>query len=363
MLVKLLSTLRSPQFECAVVSLLDSGTQGPPIRDLGVPVHELQVNSVEGSLSAIWRLQKISHNFKPDIIQGWMYHGNLAACCAWFGMRTRARLFWAVRHSVIGMKCERPLTRLVIRAGALLSRLPTRIIFNSQLSRNQHEAIGFCSDRNVVIPNGFLVRSFRPNTEARAKMRTALGISPEAPVVGMVARDHPMKDHATLLNAAALVLKQRVSAVFVLAGRGIDRANSRLVLMIEQLGISGSVRLIGEVTETEALYPAFDVLGLSSAWGEAFPNVLGEAMACGIPCVATDVGDARQIIGDTGYVVSPSRPLELATKLLAILNVDQTDYATLSRRARQRIKEHYSLDRIADSFRNVYISFNLGGAN
>ena len=177
----------------------------------------------------------------------------------------------------------------------------------------------------------------------------------------MVARDHPTKDHATFLNAAALVLKQRPSAVFVLAGPGIDCANSRLVFMIQQLAMSESVRLIGEVTDTESLYPAFDVLGLSS-WAEAFPNVLGEAMACGIPCVATDVGDAHQIIGDTGYVVSPSRPGEFATKLLAILSIQKTDYAILSKRARQRIKEHYSLDRVADCFRNIYASSNLDRA-
>jgi glycosyltransferase involved in cell wall biosynthesis len=358
MLVKLLSMINCPQLECSVVSLLDSGTQGARLRDLGVPVHELHVNSLRGLISAVWRLQNIVHNLKPDIIQGWMYHGNLAACYAWLGTRTRSRLFWGVRHSFMGMKCERPMTRLVIRVGAILSRFPTYVIFNSQLSRNQHEALGFCSGRNVVIPNGFLVWHFRPNTEARAEMRRALGISPEAPVVGMVARDHPMKDHATFLNAAALVLKQCPSAVFVLAGPGIDRSNFRLVFMIKQLGIGESVRLVGEVTDTEFLYPAFDVLGLSS-WAEAFPNVLGEAMACGIPCVATDVGDARQIIGDTGYVVSPSCPAELATKLLVILSVEKTDYAILSKRARQRIREHYSLDRIANCFRNVYASFNL----
>jgi glycosyltransferase involved in cell wall biosynthesis len=131
--------------------------------------------------------------------------------------------------------------------------------------------------------------------------------------------------------------------------------------MIRQSGVYDSVRLIGEVRDTESLYPAFDVLGLSSAWGEAFPNVLGEAMACGIPCVATDVGDAKEIIGDTGYVVSPSRPSELATKLLAILRAEKAEYVAMSKRARERIKKRYSLDSITDRFRDVYASSKLDG--
>jgi len=124
--------------------------------------------------------------------------------------------------------------------------------------------------------------------------------------------------------------------------------------MIEQFGLEDSVRLIGEKRGTDTLYPAFDVLALSSAWGEAFPNVLGEAMACGIPCVATDVGDTRQIIGNTGYVVSPSRPDELATKLLAVLSAENDNDIPLGDLARQRIEELYSLDTIGDSYRSVF---------
>ncbi len=356
MLVKLLWVLNSRECECCVVSLLDSGTQGPVIRDLGVPIHELHVNRVLGFLSAVWRLQGITRSFKPDVIQGWMYHGNLAACCAWLSVWRRPRLFWGVRQTFTGMKYEKPMTRLVIRACAAFSDFPTHVVFNSQLSREQHEAIGFCSARSLVIPNGFDLWRFRPNLEARARVRKELGILSHAPVVGMIARDHPMKDHATFLKAAARVIQQLPSTVFVLAGRGVDRTNTRILSMIEQFGLSNSVRLVGEAADTESLYPAFDVLGLSSAWGEAFPNVLGEAMACGIPCVATDVGDTRQIIGNSGYVVSHSSPDELATKLLAVLTIEKADYTTLANLARHRIERHYSLDRIADGYRSVYAS-------
>jgi glycosyltransferase involved in cell wall biosynthesis len=356
MLTKLLWALAPRGCECSVVSLLDSGTQGSVIEDLGVAVHELHVNRPEGLLSAIWHLRRLTRSFKPDVIQGWMYHGNLAACCAWLGVWRRPRLFWGVHQTFKGMKDEKPMLRLVIRACAALSRFPTHVIFNSQKSREQHEAIGFCSARSLVIPNGFDVWLFRPNRKARVQTREELGISSDVPVVGMVARDHPMKDHATFLNAAARVRQQLPSTVFVLVGPGMDRTNTRVRAMIKQFGLGDSVRLIGETTDTDFLYPAFDVLGLSSAWGEAFPNVLGEAMACGIPCVATDVGDTRQIIGKTGYVVSPSRPDQFATKLLDVLSVEKADRTTLGDLARQRIEERYSLEQIADGYRSLYVS-------
>jgi glycosyltransferase involved in cell wall biosynthesis len=354
MLANLLWVLAPRGCECCVVSLLDSGTQGSVIEDLRVPVYELNVNRITGLLSAVRGLQRITRSFQPDVIQGWMYHGNLAAFCAWLGVRRRSRLFWSVRQTFKGMKYEKPMTRRVIRACAALSRFPAHVIFNSQMSREQHEAIGFCSARSLVIPNGFDLWLFRPNLKARAQTREELGISSGTPLVGMVARDHPMKDHATFLNAAARVKQQLPSTVFVLAGPGVDGTNARMLAMIEQFGLEDSVKLIGEKRGTDTLYPAFDVLALSSAWGEAFPNVLGEAMACGIPCVATDVGETRQIIGNTGYVVSPSRPDELATKLLAVLSAENDSDIPLGDLARQRIEELYSLDRIGDSYRSVF---------
>lgn len=356
MLVKLLGELTARGCECCVVSLLDSGTQGFALKRLDVPVHHLRVNRFIGLLAAAGRLQCITRRFRPEIIQGWMYHGNLAAYCGWIGSQRRARLFWGIRQTFKGMMYEKPLTRMVIRACAALSTFPTHVIFNSEMSLEQHEAIGFCSARSLVIANGFDLRLFRPNPEARAVTREELGISQDAPVIGMVARNHPMKDHATFLTAAARVKQQLTSTIFVLAGPGMDRTNNRIVAMTERLGLANSIRLIGEKKETNALYPAFDVLALSSAWGEAFPNVLGEAMACGIPCVATDLGDIRQIIGYTGHVVPPSSPQELATKLLNILSMGKAEWLTLGGLARRRIEERYSLEQIANSYQNIYIS-------
>lgn len=354
MLVKLLAALDRTRCECLVVSLLDAGTQGGPIREIGVPVLELRIDRLGGFLAAGWQLLRIARRFRPHVVQGWMYHGNLAAAWAWLAVCRSARLFWGVRQTFHGMAAERPLTRLAIRAGAALSGMPAAIIFNSHVSAAQHDAIGFRRDKAAVIPNGFDLERFRPDAETRARIRSTLDIPPTAPVVGLVARDHPMKDHDTFLEAAALIARQLPDAVFVLAGRNIDRANQRIAQKIAALGLAAALRLLGEVRDTESLYPAFDVLALSSSRGEAFPNVLGEAMACGVPCVATDVGDARSIIGDTGGIVPVADPAALAEEILALLRLPETERCAFGKRARERVRRLYSLDSVAIAYRDCW---------
>ncbi len=355
MLVKLLVALDRTRCECLVVSLLDAGTQGESIREMGVPVLELRIDRLSGLLAAGWRLLRIARRFRPHVVQGWMYHGNLAAAWVWLADRS-ARLFWGVRQTFHGMAAERPLTRIVIRMGAALSGMPAAIIFNSRVSAEQHGAIGFRSDKAVIISNGFDLERFRPDAEIRARMRSSLDIPPTAPVVGLVARYHPMKDHDMFLEAAALIARQLPDAIFVLAGRDIDRANHVLAQKIAALDLAAALRLLGEVRDTESLYPAFDVLALSSARGEAFPNVLGEAMACGLPCVATDVGEARSIIGDTGGIVPVADPAALAGEILALLRLPEAERAVLGKRARERVARFYSLDSVAAAYRNCWDS-------
>ena len=354
MLVKLLATLAGRQCECAVVSLLDAGSQGAPIRALGIPVSELRINRPAGLVAAPFRLAAIARRFRPDAIQGWMYHGNLAALWAWLASGRAARLVWGVRQTFHGMAREKPATRLVIRLNALCSRLPAAIIFNSRASAGQHAAIGFVSGQAAVIPNGFDPRGFHPDAEARAQRRAELGIVADAPVVGLMARYHPMKDHEGFLQAAALIARELPEARFVLAGSGVDTANAAIGARIDALGLSSRVRLLGEVAAPETLYPAFDVLALSSAWGEAFPNVLGEAMACGVPCVATAVGDAEWIVGDTGAIVAPAQPAALAQRTVELLRLSAVERSALGERARARVLKLFALGAVAEDYRQCY---------
>jgi len=356
MLVKLVSQLQGRPCEFAVVSLLDAGTQGPLLRDLGVPVDALRIRRPLALPALPLRLRRYVHRFRPDVIQGWMYHGNLAATIAHRLAGSRACLFWSIRQTFYGMAHERPLTRLVIRANAALSAAPQRVVYNSTLSRAQHAAAGFKDERGIVIPNGFDTELFRPDPAARAAARSRLGIPERADVIGLVARDHPMKDHANFFAAAGRLAQARPDVFFVLAGAFVDSSNARLEALVAQAGLQGRTRLLGEVADVQRLYPAFDVAVLSSAWGEAFPNVLGEALACAVPCVSTDVGDAAAIVGAAGRIVPPADSERLSAAIVEVLNLGVEGRRAMGEAGRQRVERHYSLTAIADSYRALYAS-------
>lgn len=356
MLVKLVSRLQGRSCEFAVVSLLDAGTQGSALRELGVSVDELRIRRPFAFPALPLRLRRTVRRFRPDVIQGWMYHGNLAATIARRLTGSHARLLWGIRQTFYGMAHERPLTRLVIRANAALSATPQRVVYNSTLSRVQHAAAGFKDERGIVIPNGFDTEQFRPDPDARSAARSRLDIPERAEVVGLVARDHPMKDHANFLAAAGRVAHARPDVFFVLAGAGVDPSNARLDALLTQSGLQGRARLLGEVADVQRLYPAFDVAVLSSAWGEAFPNVLGEALACAVPCVATDVGDAATIVGEAGRIVPPAGSERLAAAIVEVLSLGAEGRRALGEVGRRHVERHYSMAAVAESYLALYAS-------
>jgi glycosyltransferase involved in cell wall biosynthesis len=233
---------------------------------------------------------------------------------------------------------------------ALLSRRPRAIIYNSHLGARQHEALGFAKEKRHIIDNGFDTDLFKPNRDARLKIRAQLGIADDVPLIGCVARLHPMKDHANFLRAAHKVIGVRPETIFVLVGRNTE--TTELVKVICELGLDNNVRALGERSDIPAIMAALDILVLPSAWGEAFPNVVGEAMACGIPCIATDVGDSGRIVGDTGIVV-PSRDSDaLAQGMLSLLR--RPDRKALGDRARKRIVSEFSLGAMIRNYSDLY---------
>jgi glycosyltransferase involved in cell wall biosynthesis len=287
--------------------------------------------------------------FKPEVVQGWMYHGNVVA----YAVRPfcRGRLFWGIRQALGALDRESPATNRLIRVGARLSSRTEGIIYNSTRARRDHEDAGYAVARGVIVPNGFDTARLRPDVEARARFRGKLELPEASVLVGHVARFHAVKDHATFLHAAAGMSEPRVR--FVMAGRGVDASNAELTGLIERLGLKGRVTLLGEADEVHAVLPGLDVLCVSSR-SEAFPNVLGEAMSCGVPCVTTDVGDAAQIVGETGHVVPVGDPARLAESLRAIVQMDAEARIRLGRAARQRIVEHYSLDSMITQYQRIY---------
>lgn len=217
-----------------------------------------------------------------------------------------------------------------------------------------HVAAGYQADKMRVIPNGFDLGRFRPDDEARHALRTVIGVAAETPLVGLMARYDAQKNHAGFIEAAALIHRQLPAVHFVLAGEGIDDHNSTLTDAIQAHGLETFIHLKGRRDDMPSLMAALDVLASSSSYGEAFPNVLGEAMACGVPCVVTDVGDSAEIVGDTGRVVQSGDMAGLARHIVELLGLPPAQKLALSSEARMRVETNYEIGQVAGRYMSFY---------
>jgi glycosyltransferase involved in cell wall biosynthesis len=350
MLLKLCSRLDRSRIAPSVISLSDKGVIGARVEALGIPVHTLNIGRSRLSLAGLLRLRRLVLNLRPNLIQGWMYHGNLAASLA-AGSKP---VVWGIRQSLYGLDKERVLTRWVIRLGAVISRSTRAIVYNSRTSARQHEQFGFDASRTQIIPNGFDTEVFRPDENARASIRRELGLSDDAILIGLIGRYHPMKDHRNFLSAAVLLAKKFPNVHFLLAGCEVDVGNTSLGAMIMDFGLGGRVFLLGERKDIPWLNGALDIASSASAWGEGFANVIGEAMSCGVPCVVTDVGDSAWIVGDTGWVVPPRNSEALATAWNNLIALGREGRQALGMQARQRVIENFSLGAVVEQYEDLY---------
>jgi glycosyltransferase involved in cell wall biosynthesis len=353
MLYKLMSAIDRATFECDVVSLLDAGPVAERIRALGVPVRSLGMRRGAPSPHGLVRLARWMRQDPPDVVQTWLYHADLVG-----GLASRlaggAPVAWNIRQSTLDPRGNKRSTIWTGRVCAWLSRwLPTRIVCCSEASARLHTALGYASERMIVIPNGFDLAAFRPDPAARRAVRAELGVPDQAPLVGLVARFDPHKDHRVFAAAAGRLAVRRPDVHFVLCGDGIVDENARLVGWLRAAGVRERCHLLGRRDDTPRLNAALD-LAASSSYGEGFPNVLGEAMACGVPCVATDVGDSALIDGDTGRVVPPRDPDALADAWEALLALEPSARAALGLAARQRVEAQFSLPTVVRRYETLY---------
>lgn len=353
MLYKLLARTDRTRFEPVVVSLMEGGALRPRVEALGVKVHTVGVRPKLPTPLDLWRLVRLTREIDPDLVVGWMYHSCLAVQLAGLLSKTKAATLWSVHYSVNSLAAEKRLTAAVIRACARLSRMPRRIIYVSRDGRAKHGPLGFSTQNGCVIPNGVDADAFKPSPEARAPVRAELGLDENALLVGMVSRYHPMKDHANFLRAAATLSEGHAGAHFVLVGRGADEENAELRGLINELGLAGRTHLLGERHDVPRLTAALDIFSLSS-YCESFPNVIGEAMACAVPCVVTDVGDAEWIVGDTGRVVPARDPSALAHAWAELVALGAEGRAELGRAALARACELFPVKSIVRRYETLY---------
>jgi glycosyltransferase involved in cell wall biosynthesis len=332
-------------FRNRVISLMGPGHYGPLLEAAGIPVTCLHMHPGRPSPGAALRLLASVRALPCDIVQGWMIHGNLAATFARRWGKREAALVWNQRLSLETLPDLSRLKRGLIRLEARLSKGPEAIIHNSARSRRQYAAHGYADARALHLPNGFDTDKWAPNADIRQRVRRELAIPDAARVIGYVGRGHPQKDLANLFGAFAKVAPTHSEAVLVAVGRGHEHYAAP----------SDRVRLLGQRGDVPDLMCGFDLLCLSSR-AEGFPNVVGEAMASGVPCVTTDVGDARHIVGDTGWVAPPRDTDRLAACLDAALTCTPEALRARGARARARIVKDFSIASVVDRYIALYQS-------
>jgi glycosyltransferase involved in cell wall biosynthesis len=355
MLYGLLSRLDRTRFAPQVISMIDLelGPLSKTFQTLGIPLRSLGMRPGRPNPVSVLRLAQWLREDRPDVISTWMYAADLVGGVA-AKLAGGIPVAWGIRHGDLSCECNKWLTLQTVKACAQMSHwLPTRIICNSEASNKTHVAAGYSVDKMIVIPNGYDLTMFKPDPAARASVRKELEIPEETLLIGLVGRFVTLKDHHNFVQAAALLHRDRPDVHFVLCGDDVIWTNPQLVRWIQEAGIAGRCRLLGTRTDIPRLTAAFDI-ATSSSFGESFANVIAEAMSCGVPCVATDVGDSARIVGQTGRVVPPQNPKELANALRELVELGRKGRTRLGIAARGRIQKHFDLPDIVMRYQNLY---------
>jgi glycosyltransferase involved in cell wall biosynthesis len=339
-----------------VVSLMDEGFHGEHLAAAGVPVHALGMPRGRITVRGLARLYRIIRQRDPDVVQTWMYHADLIGGVL-ARLAGKRAVVWGIRNAYLNPMTSVWSTRAVARACALLSgTVPARIVSCSVAGARAHTSLGYSAAKMTVIANGYDVERLAPDEGARGRLRREWGVEPDVFLVGMVARWDAQKDHATLLHALGL-LQTRLPMAWrcILVGPDMTPDNRTLMTLLEAHCLHDRVLLLGPRSDVTGIMSALDLHVLSSV-GEAFPNVVAEAMACGTPCLVTDVGDAAMMVGATGWVVPPRDPQRLADGVAtaAAELADPARRQRLQAAARARVSEEFGLPRMVSAYGSVW---------
>ena len=349
MLARLVTRSDRGRFQHRVISMHEPGAMAEPIRAAGITVESLSMRSGMPDPRTLLTLRRLLTAEKTDVLQAWMYHANLLASV--IGPTVQTPVIWNMR-AVPDVDYGRQVA-LIDATLSRMARRPAAVIVNSEHGRQYMAKRGYDGARWRVIPNGFDTTQFAPDVSARRRLRMEWGVGEDQVLIGLVARLDPVKDHLTFLEAARLLGELEKTVRFVCVGGGDERYFDQLRDAASGAGIADRVIWAGSRSDMAAVNCAFDIATCSSL-SESFPNVVGEAMACGVPCVVTDVGDAARLVAETGIVVSPHSPSALASAWHEMIVSGAAARIARGEQARERIIANFSLDRVVADYEDLY---------
>ena len=344
--------------EHIVVSLRGQGKYGELLSKNGIKIYTLNMKPEKFSIITLYKLVKILKKEKVSLVQTWLYHadffGSIAAKLA--GVKN---LIWNIRHSNFDKTDTKKSLVIMVKILAKISYfLPRKIIFCSKKSMIIHQKLGYDKNKFIYIANGYDLKKYRPNKSQKLIFRKKFNLNKNFPILGHVANFKPNKDHKNLLNALYLLKKKKILFRCFLVGFKINKQNKILNKLVRKLKLNDEIIFLGPQNNINKFMCGIDIHVLSSKNGEAFPNVIAEAMASETPCVATNVGDASEIVGKTGWIVKPNNSGELAKGIIeALKNFKKKDWNNRCTSARNRIKINFSINQMIENYRKVWVNY------
>ncbi len=351
--VTLANALDKTCFNVTVLCLYSGGELETQLND-SVQLICLEKRDRWDILFFLWRFYRVLKKLQPTVLHGYLSTQNLLTIL-FKPLFYSTRMFWGIRATQVDFSRYGQLAALLFRLECFFSRFADLIIVNSEAGYKYHLMQGFSKDKMVLINNGIDTNLFKIDLQSRSKVRSEWQVLSETILVGLIGRLDPMKDHFNFLQTAAILSKKTQSIGFVCVGSGEESYAQKLYQLAVNLEIADKVKWVGERRDISEIYNAFDLVVSSSCDGEGFTNAIGEAMACGVPCVVTDVGDSALIVGDIGLVVPPKNSQALATALQQLINLSPTQRVELGLKARVRIAENFGTQRLVNTTAN-YLS-------
>lgn len=348
MLYKLLKYMDKEKYECSVISMMDEGIMGERIKKLGIPVRCLNMKRGIPSIQAVIKTLRICKN--KDIIQTWMYHADLLGFIV--SKILKNKIIWGIHHSNLEKNKNKKSTLLIAKINSYLSRWTDGIVSCSIVAKEKHIEYGYYREKINIIPNGFELDKFKYIENSKKILEKEFPILKDKLIFALVARYEILKDHKTCFEAMKII-KERYSKNFILllCGTNINKNNLELIKLIEENKIQENILLLDRREDIPIIMSATDIY-ISSSLGEAFPNVIGEAMACETPCIVTDVGDSAYIVGNTGEIVERQVPEQLAEKIISF--IEEKKYLTNRKLCRERVLKNFEINKIVEEYESLY---------